>query len=133
MPTYRNTLGRTNQFRNKAFKLNEEHEVLFIIPNAAERGFVKTSDEPKYLPVIHSQTLSSGSSIELEEYLTNDTNNIRIMTDSSAKITFNDDTNEVMITAGEPIILYNPFLYSKITCTQGSTNVELWKGLEYRV
>ncbi len=131
MPTYKNISNTTQIVHNIKFKPLEEKEVDFYIYDDA--SFKKTSDDPIYSPIAFSKILSSGQSLKIKDNLEeiNKSNQIRLAAKNPSLVSFNGDTNKMLVTE-HPEFIKPIHIIDSIKCEEGEVNIEFWRPANWR-
>lgn len=134
MPTYKNTSNTPISINSVTFKFLEDAKVPFYIDLKKYPNLKKISDEPIFDPVDFSQSCSGGSSFDILNNKTKDTNLIRIVSkDEISEISFNSkNSNIVAVTRNVPLEIRNIDNYEKIFIKTGTVSIELWKSFYWR-
>ncbi len=131
MPTYKNISNQTQVVHNVVFNPLDEKEVEFYIYD--EKKFKKISDEPTFSPVSFSQTLSSGSSLKIEDHLEEiqQANQIRIAGKEPSKVSFNNTEYSILV-SDHPEFIKPIHIINEIKCEEGEVSVEFWRPANWR-
>lgn len=131
MPTYKNISNKTQVVRNFTFSPLEEKQVPFYIYDNV--NFKKTSENPIFSPITFSKKLTSGQTLKIEDHLDKiqDANQIRLAAVNPAFVSFNNDSNQCLITE-HPEYIRPVSIIDSIKCESGEVNVEFWRPANWR-
>lgn len=131
MPTYKNISNSVQISHNINFKPLETKEVDFYIYD--EINFKKISDDPIYSPIAFSKKLTSGQTLNVKDNLEeiNNSNQIRLAAKNPSLVSFNGDTNKMLVTE-HPEFIKPIHIIDSIKCEEGEVNIEFWRPANWR-
>jgi hypothetical protein len=135
MPTYKNLSSTPEVINNVSFLPLEEKQVDFYIRGDLTSKFKKISEEPFCSPVVYSRELTGGEfSLSANYDQIKDANSLRIVcsNENHAKISFNNSTYPIVITATDDLIIKPLSVIDKIKVIEGKVNIEFWRPVNWR-
>ena len=131
MPTYQNISNKIQISHNINFKPLETKDVIFYIYD--EINFKKISDNPIFSPIVYSQKLTAGQTLKVKDHLVdiNNANQIRLVSKTYSLVSFNGDTNKMLVTE-HPEYIKPIHIIDSIKCEEGEVSVEFWRPANWR-